>query len=110
MFKQWIYHATEEPKVINSNQFEKYESEGWADTPAIFTKIDTFGADKDDPTQGQALGESIQGVVDALNGSLNLGKMKLKALQAYAKEHTDIDPAGLKKSEIIELVEEYLKP
>ncbi len=33
---QWIYHRTEEPKIIDSDDLAGYAEEGWATTPAAF--------------------------------------------------------------------------
>ena len=35
IFKQWIYHKTKEPKVINSDDFEVKKAEGWSDTAKL---------------------------------------------------------------------------
>lgn len=92
VFKTWIYHKTEEPKVINSDEFEGYKAEGWADTPAGFIHIvNDFGIDKDDALAVQQLGETIQGVVDSNNGALNLETMTKKELEAYGRKHLDIE-------------------
>tara|TARA_R110000782_G_C14461980_1_gene373592 strand:+ start:124 stop:468 length:345 start_codon:yes stop_codon:yes gene_type:complete len=98
IFKQWIYHKTKEPKVIDSNDFEAQEAMGWADSPASFITIADFGADGDDPKQVQQLGEAIQGVRDAANGALNLDIMSKKELETYAKKHFDIDLDRRKKA------------
>ena len=73
VFRTWIYHATKKPKVIKSDEFELFESQGWADSPAKFAKIVDFGVDEDNAQQVQALGEAIDGVKDAANGALNIG-------------------------------------
>jgi len=33
---QWIYHRTEEPRIIDSDDLAGYVEEGWATTPATF--------------------------------------------------------------------------
>lgn len=33
---QWIYHRTEEPRIIDSDDLPKQIEEGWATTPAAF--------------------------------------------------------------------------
>lgn len=90
-FKRWIYHAELEPKIINSEEFEAYEKEGWADTPAKFAKISDFGVDEKDPAAVQVLGESIEGVKNRLNGELNIDTMKKPELEEFAKEHFNVD-------------------
>lgn len=90
-FKQWIYHKTKKPKVINSDELESMRALGWSDTPADFALISDFGIDGDDPSQVQVLGEAIQGVKDAANGALNVDTMKKKELEDYALEHFGVE-------------------
>ena len=91
IFKRWIYHAELEPKVINSDEFDKHEKEGWADTPAKFAKIKDFGVDEDNQASVQVLGEAIQGVSERLNGELNIDVMNKKQLEEYALKHFEVD-------------------
>ncbi len=90
-FKQWIYHKTKAPKVIDSNDFETHKALDWSDTPADFITISDFGVDGNDPSQVQVLGEAIQGVRDAANGALNLDTMSKKDLEDYAFEHFNVE-------------------
>ncbi len=90
-FKQWIYHATEEAKIINSDEFEGYQDDGWKDSPAEFCKTTDFGVDPNDSAKVQALGEAIEGVADRLNGELNIDEMDKDQLEDFAKEHLNID-------------------
>jgi hypothetical protein len=94
-FRTWIYHATEEPKIIDSENFESYEAKGWADTPAKFINLEKdFGLDPKDPEHAiktQQIGETVEGVKESINGALNLHKMSPKELEAYAKEHFGVD-------------------
>ena len=93
-FKRWIYHAELEPKIINSEDFEKHEKEGWADSPAKFAKIKDFGVDENDPSAVQVLGEALEGVRDRLNGELNIDEMSGKDLREYALKHFNADLSG----------------
>ena len=90
-FKTWIYHATLNPKVINSEDFEGYKDDGWSDTPATFAKIIDFGVDETDASAVQVLGEAIAGVADRLNGQLNIGEMDKMQLEEYALKHFNVD-------------------
>jgi hypothetical protein len=90
-FKQWVYHATKSPKVINSDQFEEFEASGWADSPAKFAKIVDFGVDESNAEHVQALGEAIEGVKDAANGALNIDVMDKKQLEDYANKNFNVD-------------------
>ena len=91
IFKTWIYHETEQPKIINSDEFESYEKDGWAYTPAKFAKIKDFGIDENDPNAVQVLGEALEGVKDRLNDELNFSVMKKAQLEDYAKRHFNVD-------------------
>ena len=104
-FKQWIYHETKEPKIIYNSQFEEFEALGWCDSPARFLKLEAVGVDKDKVDAGdeqeaakaqQAL-DSVQGVVDSLNGSLNIDKMTKKQIEEHVSEHFGIDLDRRKK-------------
>lgn len=89
--RTWIYHETEEPKIIDSDDIASFEEEGWRDSPAPFVKIADFNVDTDDSAGIQQLGDSVQGVADALNGALNLEKMTKDELEDYAKDNFGID-------------------
>ncbi len=91
IFKQWIYHKTKKPKVINSDEFEPMKALGWSDTPADFIIIADFGINGDDPSQVQVLGEAIRGVKDAANGALNIDSMNKKQLEEYAFDHFNVE-------------------
>ena len=91
IFKKWVYHKTETPKIINSDKYEEYEKEGWADSPAKFAKIKDFGVDESDPAAVQVLGEALEGVGDRLNGELNIDVMKKKELEEYARKHFNVE-------------------
>ncbi len=80
-YKTYIYHATEEPKVVFEDEAQVYYDAGWADTPAKFIKL------PDDPIEVQQLGEAIEGVKDSVNGALNLENMSKRELIAYGKKH-----------------------
>lgn len=90
-FKQWVYHKTKSPKIINSDEFEGHKILGWSDTPADFITISDFGIDGNDASQVQVLGEAIQGVRDAANGALNIDSMKKKDLEDYAFTHFNVE-------------------
>lgn len=90
-YKRWIYHATKEPKIINSKEFDGYEAMGWADTPAKFVSAKDFGVDPDNEIMAQQLGDAIEGVKEALNGALNIDSMGKKDLERYARKHFDVE-------------------
>lgn len=85
--KTWIYHKTEEPKIVYQHQAQEYFDVGWADSPAKFAKLKDVGIDENDPIQVQQFGESVAGVKEATNGALNLDDMTKRELVAYAKKH-----------------------
>ncbi len=87
MGRRWIYHKTEEPKIIENEEFESYEKEGWKDSPAYFIKLPDVGVDPDDAMAVQQFGEAVEGVKDSLNGALNIDDMDKHELEEYAREH-----------------------
>jgi len=108
-FKTWIYHATKQPKIIDSDQFEEMEALGWSDTPAKFIKTTDFGVDPKDSEKVQQLGEAIEGVKDAANGALNIDSMDKDQLEDYANVNYGVDldrRKGIKKlrNQVKELV------
>lgn len=99
MSKCWVYHKTKEPMIIDADEAEDYYQNGWADSPAKFVKVTDFGIDPDNEADVQALGESIEGVKDMLNGSLNLEGMDKDELEEYAQKHFGVDLDKRKKPE-----------
>ena len=91
LFRRWIYHATKDPKIIMSNEYDAYEKDGWSDTPATFAKIKNFGVDEEDPSAVQVLGEAIEGVKNRLNAELNIDVMSKIQLEEYAFEHFNVN-------------------
>lgn len=98
-FKQWIYHETKKPKIINNSEFEDHKALGWADSPAQFLKLEAVGIDKEKINSGdeqetskaqQAL-DAVEGIVQSLNNQLNIDQMNKNQLEAYILEHYGID-------------------
>ena len=95
----WVYHATNDPKIINNSEYTDYFDKEWRDSPACFLNLKTLGIDKDlidkkDPDETakaqQAL-EAVEGVVQSLNNQLNIDVMNKNQLEAYILEHYSID-------------------
>lgn len=107
MSKCWIYHATEEPKIVEAEDAQAFYDDGWKDSPRYFVKTTDFNVDPDDEVKVQQLGESIEGVKDALNGALNLGEMSHKDLDEYADIHFGRELKGTKPQKI-EILEELI--
>ena len=84
-FKQWIYHETNKPKIINSSEYEDQRALGWADSPAEFIKLEDVGidkvkteaGDKDETAKAQQALEAVEGVVQSLNNQLNIDVKRL---------------------------------
>jgi len=87
MSKVWVYHETKEPIIVEAKEAQSYYDDGWKDSPRYFVKTTDFDVDPDDVAAVQALGESIEGVKDALNGALNLDEMTKADLIDYADTH-----------------------
>jgi len=84
MSRCWIYHEVENPKIVNADEAQDFYDDGWKDSPRYFIKTTDFDVDPDDVIKVQQLGESIEGVKDALNDALNLKEMSAKELLEYA--------------------------
>jgi len=93
MPKCWVYHETEEPKIVEADEAQAYYDDGWKDSPRLFVKTTDFGVAADDQIAVQQLGEAIEGVAESLNGALNIGEMSKGELEEYAQDHfgKDID-------------------
>ena len=110
VYRRWIYHATEEAKIINSDEFAPYEKDGWRDSPVNFVKTTDFGVDPENDGQVQTLGEAIEGVADRINGELNVDVMDKEQLEMFAKEHFNIDlDRRRSKSNLRKQVKELIK-
>lgn len=116
-FRRWIYHATKEPQVINSNEFENYKKDGWADSPAEFLNKKDVGIDEEkldagdfqETMKAQQVMDSVEGVKDSLNGALNLEVMTKVQLENYARKHLDLELDRRKKKDtLIDIIRENL--
>ncbi len=83
----WAYHKENEPIIIDEEEFESYESKGWADSPLYFITISDHGIDADDPTAVQNFAEAITGVRDSMNAALNIDEMDKDDFIEYASTH-----------------------
>ena len=91
IFKQWVYHKTKAPKIINSAEFESLEVQGWADSPAKFIQLKDFNVDPNNNAEVQQFGETIEGVKDVVNGALNIDIMSKKELEVFANKSFGVD-------------------
>jgi hypothetical protein len=85
--RTFIYHATEKPKIVYSEDAQSWYEKEWADSPAKFFKLRDHDVDPENPMQVQQIGEAIEGVKDFLNGELNFDTMNKPELCEYAKKH-----------------------
>lgn len=92
LYPRWMYHKTEEPKIVeNEEDFDTLKADGWRESPAPFINIKNFNIDPDDAVGIQQLGDTVQGVADALNGAIQLDQMDKDQLEDYAQEHFGVD-------------------
>jgi hypothetical protein len=95
----WIYHKTEQPRIINQSDYPSHKESGWLDSPASFLNQADFGIDREKMLDGdsqealkaQQVFDSINGVKDYCNGVLNLDSMTKKQLFDFAKKHLKIE-------------------
>jgi len=83
----WIYSKDNTPIIIEDEDFESYEGDGWYDSPLKFIKISDHGIDVEDPTAVQNFGEAIEGVKNSMNCSLNIDDMDKYELIEFAAVH-----------------------
>ena len=43
----WVYHETEQPKIIKADEFDKHLTDGWDDNPARFVKFEDIGISRE---------------------------------------------------------------
>jgi hypothetical protein len=113
--KTWIYHETEEPKIIDQSNYEEAKKDGWLDSPAPFIKYEDVGIDstkiksKDEQEllKASQVFQTVEGLIDYANGELNLDDMSKQELEDYARKHfeTELDKRRSKKRLVAELRE-----
>jgi len=98
-FKRWIYHANKKPKIIYNSEFAEQEALGWRDSPAAFLNLNDVGIDKEkidsgdeeEAAKAQHALDAVEGVVQSINGSLNIDKMSKKEIEGHIKDHFGVD-------------------
>ena len=113
-YRTWIYHATEQAKIIDKKDFKKYEKEGWRDSPATFLKVEGVGisqkkiddGDSNELMKAQQVTSAISTTKDHLNDMLNLKKMTKRELgeTAFRLFGVNLDEQ-VKKAELIKQIE-----
>ena len=97
--RRWIYHETEDPKIVEEEAAQALYKDGWADSPARFIKLESVGVDKnkvdagdeEEAAKAQSVLDSVQGITESLNGALNLEGMDKNELEEYAREHFSLE-------------------
>lgn len=131
--QKWIYHAEHEPKIINVDEFDTYNSGGWEDSPAKcegFTSIPSIKqAIKDAAKTGEShglskkkakniavhqTGQKIQKVADSVNEQINsksaIKKAKREIEKKILKEfNEDVDLRSFVGYEGLRELQEYYK-
>jgi hypothetical protein len=87
----WVYHPTEGRRVVTVGEARKLCAEGWFDNPGKFTKVSALGLKDPTDAELQDVADAIQGIVDHLNGALNLHRMTKMQLSEYAAYHFGIE-------------------
>ena len=90
-FKRWIYHRNKKPKIITNSDYEELFEHGWRDTPAAFLKLESLGIEKHETEKAQQALEMVAGVVESLNGALNIDQLNKRELEDHIKDHFGID-------------------
>ena len=90
-FKRWIYHETKSPKIISNSDYDELYQLGWRDTPASFLKMETLGIGSHETEKAQQALDMVAGVVESLNGALNIDQLNKRELEDHIKDHFGID-------------------
>lgn len=73
IYKIWLYHAEQEPKIFDSSEVEALEAEGWKDSPAKCDGfLDKINVDSKNKLQVQFVGEVTEATTDILNLEENI--------------------------------------
>ncbi len=88
MRKMYIYHLTEQPKVIPVTDEAIWLELGWKSNPGeIPGALDHFKIDPEDSANIQTVGEAIKHFTDQMNGYLNLEEMNPKKMRSHALKY-----------------------
>lgn len=107
MSQVWVYHETEEPKIVDSKEAQALYEDGWADSPAKWLDL-SEQIDMTNRTEIQMVGEVIQETVDRANDALAVKKAKRKGLEKMANTYgvKVVDqPTNKLRKEVIEAID-----
>ena len=82
----WVYHETEEPKIVDEKEAKELYKKGWADSPAQWLDL-SKQVDMTNRTEVQMVGEVIQETVDRANDAIAVKKAKRKGLEKLANTY-----------------------
>ena len=86
-----IYHATEKPKVVYIEDAQEWFDKGWKDSPALFLNLKESGVDPENKMQVRDVAAKVRGIVEAVNGAVNLEAMGKAELIEYGKKHCNVN-------------------
>ena len=104
----WLYQKDKEPITVDSKDMQSFVDEGWTESPAFFLKPEDLGLDFNDAVAVQASKDMMEGVVECLNGALNLDMMKRDQLKEFALKHFGEKLKKKKKAQMILKIRELL--
>jgi len=87
--RMYVYHQAHAPKVVLRLHLERWQANGWRDSPPV--KTTDFGIQPEDESGVQVLGETVQGVRDYCNCTLNVSIMSKADLVDCAQTHFNKD-------------------
>lgn len=99
-YPKWIYHKTQEPKIVTSEAEHAKAGNGWEETPAAFDKK------SDEKTEKSAGDQAESEQIKAPIKEADFTKMKIADLKAYLFEKGIAEEQfkDLKKDELIALI------
>ena len=110
----WVYHETEQPKIIKADEFDKHLTDGWDDNPARFVKFEDIGISrekiKEDDIQekikAQQAVQCVSEIAKYMNSVINLDYMNKNELIEFADYQFDLK---LKRQHSLKLMREKIR-
>lgn len=92
LYRTWVYHPEQEPKIVNSDEAELLYSEGWFDSPAKCEGfLDMMGVDEKDEFMVQSVGTITENIKDVANLEINLNSLDRAEIIDFAQKRFNED-------------------
>ena len=102
----WVYHKTEEPKIVSNEEAKKLYKLDWADTPAAFVDLSEV-VDMSNEIEVDMVGHVMDEMKQLANDAIAVKTMRGKGLASLAEKY-EVDSEGLSVPELREAVAEAI--